>query len=147
MGTYWAKREDLGGDWGDWKPADYEVEDFACALFRFDTGATMFVETSYLGFHDKPEEWFARVLGTRSGLHWPEGLIVREESKTPSVTQLVGKQRETPYERSIFAFARAVREDQDVPIPPEETLAVLTMMESAYRSAEAGRELPVEWES
>ncbi|MBY0587581.1 Gfo/Idh/MocA family oxidoreductase [bacterium] len=143
-GTHLARRSDLGGDWGDWDPLAFEVEDFAVALFRFQTGATLFVETSWLGFHDKPEEWFVRVLGTKGGLHWPEGLVVQESNKIPRTTHLTGSATRSPYEQSVHGFVEAIIHDQKVPIPPGESLEVVRMVEAAYISARVGREVPID---
>lgn len=145
MGTHLGRTPGLGGDWGDWNPADFEVEDFACALFRLAGGAMLFVETSWLGFYDKPEEWSVHVLGTRAGLHWPEGLVASETNKTPTDLRLVGAAEATaePYRKSIHQFAEAVAHDTPVPIPPEQSLVVVRMVEAAYVSARAEREVPV----
>lgn len=140
-GTHLGRNPDQGGDWGDWDPASFEVEDFAIALFRFDTGATLFVETTWLGFHEKEEEWFVRLLGTKGGLHWPDGLVVRESARIPSTTQLTGVDRVSPYRHSIHRFAEAIVEDLPVPIPPAESLKVVRMVEGAYVSARVGKEV------
>ncbi len=133
-----------GRDWGDWDPESFEVEDFAIALFRFENDATLFVETTWLGFHEKPEEWFVRVLGTKAGLHWPDGVVVREQNKIPSECKLTGVDRATPYQQSIHRFAEAIVMDQPVPIPPAESLTVVRMVEAAYVSGRVGKEVPIE---
>lgn len=145
MGTHLGRSPGLGGDWGDWNPADFEVEDFGCALYRFDNGATLFVETSWLGFHNKPEEWFVRVLGNKAGLHWPEGLVVSESQKTPTDLRLASdaEPNSEPYRKSIHQFAEAIVSGKPVPIPPEQSLVVVRMVEAAYVSARANREVPV----
>jgi predicted dehydrogenase len=141
VGTHLGRSSQLGGDWGDWDPESFEVEDFATALFRFDTGATLFVETSWLGFHDQPEEWFVRVLGTKGGLHWPQGLVVQESNKIPRVSQLTGTDSVSPYQQSVHRFAEAIVRDQPVSIPPAESMQVVRMVEAAYISARVGKEI------
>jgi predicted dehydrogenase len=142
--THLGRNPNMGGDWGDWDPESFEVEDFAIALFRFENGATLFVETTWLGFHEKPEEWFVRVLGTKAGLHWPDGLVVREQNKIPSECKLTGMDRATPYQQSIHRFAEAIVKDQPVPIAPAESLTVVRMVEAAYVSGRVGKEVPIE---
>ena len=142
--THLGRNPNMGGDWGDWDPESFEVEDFGIALFRFETGATLFVETTWLGFHEKPEEWFVRVLGNKAGLHWPDGVVVREQNKIPSERKLTGVDRATPYQQSIHRFAEAIVTDQPVPIPPAESLTVVRMVEAAYISGRIGKEVPIE---
>jgi predicted dehydrogenase len=141
VGAYLGRRPDLGGDWGDWNPAEFDVEDFACLFCRFQDDATLFVETSWLGFHESSEEWFVKVLGTRAGLHWPAGLVVGEADKVrtdrrlPATKEAPGE----PYRRSIHEFAEAVVLDRPAPVPPEQSLTVVRLIEAAYRSAECKR--------
>ena len=141
VGTPLGRQTGLGGDWGDWNPEQFEVEDFGCGLVRFDNGGTLFVETSWLGFHDQPEEWAVHVLGTEAGLHWPKGLYVRESDKTPVETQLVSEDSTSPYEKSIHGFIDAIVCNKPTPIPPEESLVVVRMIEGIYESARSQREV------
>lgn len=141
--TALGRRDGLGGDWGNWKPDEFEVEDFGNGLFRFEDGATLFIETSWLGFHETAEEWSVHVLGTEAGLHWPAGLYVEEREGVPRSIQLTMPNSVSPYQQSIYRFAEAVANNTPVPIPPEESLQAVRMMESVYVSARAGREVPI----
>jgi predicted dehydrogenase len=144
LGTFLGNNPDMGGDWGNWDPKSYEVEDFATALFRFDTGATLFVETSWLGFHDTPEEWSVRILGTRGGLHWPMGHYVTESNRIPAETHVAKEPDRSAYERSIHSFAQAIIQGDPAPVPPEHALLVARMIDAIYLSSQKGCEVPIQ---
>ena len=78
-----SRRDDLGGDWGDWRPADYEVEDLAAGFVRLEGGGSIAFDASWLGFFETEEEWGVRALGAEAGVHWPEGRVVGERNRTP----------------------------------------------------------------
>ena len=144
LGTYLGKNPEMGGDWGNWDSKTFEVEDFATAMFRFDTGATLFVETSWLGFHDTSEEWSVRVLGTRGGLHWPAGHYVTESNKTPAETHLAKEPDRRAYEQSIHSFAEAIVLGRPAPVPPENAVVIARMIDAIYRSSQTGGEVALD---
>ena len=54
-------------------PQDMDVEDFAAAFVRFENGATLVLEVSWLLHHDTPgEDMQMWLYGTEAGCHWPE---------------------------------------------------------------------------
>ena len=70
-----AKQEGAFSGWGRVPiPAEYDVEDFAAAFVRFDTGATLMLEVSWLLHHaTEGEDMQMWLYGTRAGAHWPKG--------------------------------------------------------------------------
>ena len=52
-------------------PKDMDVEDFAAAFVRFENGATLMLETSWLLHHTPEEEVKVWLYGTEGGCQWP----------------------------------------------------------------------------
>ena len=66
--TKLAKRKDIQGDWGEWDRKAYDVEDFAAGYIKFDNGASMSLECSFLLNMKESEIFAANLFGTESGI-------------------------------------------------------------------------------
>jgi predicted dehydrogenase len=143
--TKLAHRGDLTGAWGDWDRERLDVEDFAVGFVRFATGAVLFLEASWLAFQPEDELIRLQCYGTRGGLVWPEGVVVGETNRVPwSLRPDQCPKGPTGHHEEILQFALAVRDGLPSPVPVEETLNVVRILEGLYRSAEAKREVMLE---
>jgi predicted dehydrogenase len=148
MGT---KPGGMIGMWGTWKPEEYGVEDFASALIRFDNGATLSLEASFIA-NIAREEFSTHLFGTEAGAYLDgyshDITIFREEFGTltdtkpgwlPSVQSTHGEE--------IRAFLTAVRDDRTIEEMGAATggqaLMVTQIMDAIYQSAETGREVVI----
>jgi predicted dehydrogenase len=138
------RRRDIGSEWGEWDPATIDVEDFAAGLVRFASGAALSLEVSWLGLQPESEISRLQLFGTQAGVLWPEGIIVGEEDGVPWDLQLGPVSGEKGQRHAIYEFAKAILEDQSVPVPPEQSATVIAMLEALYASSEAGGEVAVE---
>lgn len=143
-----AHHEGAFSSWGRVAvPDDLDVEDFAAAFVRFDTGATLILEVSWLLHHNTSGE-DARVwlYGTEGGAEWPDATFL--SSNYPN-KQLVNRTlqltRDTmePHALECVEFARVVAEDLPSPVPAEHSLHVQTILDGIYRSQAAGKEVAV----
>ncbi|MDP6507267.1 MAG: Gfo/Idh/MocA family oxidoreductase, partial [Planctomycetota bacterium] len=58
--------------WGGKIPKSFDVEDFAAGFVRFENGATLIIEMSWLLHHDtQGEDMQMWLYGTKGGSHWP----------------------------------------------------------------------------
>ncbi len=130
-----VKRGDLGTEWGSWDAQAIDVEDFAVGTIRLAGGSLLHLEASWLGF--QPERDFHRVqlFGTRAGLLWPDCRMFGETAGKPWDLQLPKPRGEKPHREAIRHFARAVLDDTPVPIPPEQSVQVIAMLEALYQSS------------
>jgi predicted dehydrogenase len=139
-----ARRNDLGSEWGDWDPQTIDVEDLGVGLVRFENGASLSLEVSWLTFQPEDEFWRLQLYGTQAGVLWPECQVVGETQKIPWDVQLGTAKGEKAHHEVIRQFARAVLDDTPVPIPPEQSAFVISILESLYESSAKGREVAVE---
>ncbi|MFN8493964.1 MAG: Gfo/Idh/MocA family oxidoreductase [Caldilineaceae bacterium] len=124
---------------------DYDVEDFAAAFVRFDTGATLVLEVSWFLHHDiQGEDMQMWLYGTEGGCHWPKAEFLSTNYKTRqlvnSTLQLIKDPME-PHALECVEFARAVAEGAPSPVPAENSLDVLTILDGIYRSQQTGGEI------
>jgi predicted dehydrogenase len=137
------KRDDLGTEWGTWDPKSTDVEDFAAGMVRFAGGGVLFLEASWLGFQPEREMRRLQLYGTRAGLTWPDCRIFGETAGKPWDLQLPYHKGDKPHFDVIAQFAKAVLEDEPVPVPPEQSVQTIAMLEALYQSAAEGCEVHI----
>ena len=142
--TKLAQRPDITGSWGDWDHQKIDVEDFAAGFVRFANGAALTLEASWLGFQPERELRRIQCFGTQAGFTWPDGVVVGETARTPWDRRLSGVAKLPPHHEEILQFARAVRDGLPSPVPVEESLMVVRILDAFYRSATLKKEVPVD---
>jgi predicted dehydrogenase len=136
-----AHRPDVTGSWGDWDHERFDVEDFAAGFVRFANGATLTLEASWLAFQPERELIRVQCYGTHGGAVWPEGVLTGETNRVPWNLRLEEVPQTTAHHEEILQFALAVRDDLPSPVPVEESLQVVRILEAFYQSAREGREV------
>lgn len=131
----------LYNSWGDWDPKATDVEDFACGLIRFATGATLFLETSFILNMKENTIFQANFYGTEAGASWPDCEIFGERNKQVTDTRIVNVPKLDHYKEEVAAFHAAATGRGRSPVPLEQTYWIIAMLEGLYRSAAAGREV------
>lgn len=131
-------------NWGGAIPANWDVEEFAAAFVRFETGATLVLEVSWLLNHKTTgEDMQMWLYGTAGGSHWPSNEILHTNNPTRqhTNTQLVNAEGGEPHARECVAFADAVANGKPSPVPAEQSLDVIAVLDGLYRSAAEGCEI------
>lgn len=137
-----AKRKDIRGWWGDWDREKISVEDFAAGFIRFKNGAALTLEVSWLLNQKEKEIVKLSLMGTEAGAEWPELTIHGESAGSLTDTKL-----EFPddhiggHQKEIAAFTDAILNNKPSPVPAEQSLNVIRILEGLYRSHESGREV------
>ena len=137
------------GAWAVWQdapiPKDFDVEDFAAAFVRFENGASLILEVSWLLHHDTENEDIQLWLyGTEGGCHWPKCEIYQTNYATRQLynrSLRLTKDGMEPHAAECVAFAKAVYEGLPSPVPAEQSLQVITILDGIYRSPKEGREI------
>ena len=122
-----------------------DVEEFAAAFVRFDNGATLVLEVSWLLHHDIiGEDMQMWLYGTRGGSLWPRCEIYSTNYETQqhyNQTLKITRDRMEPHALECVEFARAVAEGAPSPVPAEQSLQVLSILDAIYESQRIGREV------
>jgi predicted dehydrogenase len=143
-----AHHEGAFSSWGRLPvPQDMDVEDFAAAFVRFENGATLVIEVSWLLHHNVAGE-DARIwlYGSDGGCEWPKAELLSANYHTRQLLNhslALTQDAMEPHAYECFDFARAVAEDLPSPVPPEQSLHVQTILDGIYRSQAAGKEVTV----
>jgi predicted dehydrogenase len=129
-------------------PSDFDVEDFAAAFVRFENGATLVIEVSWFLHHNTDgEDMQVWLYGTKGGAHWPKAEFLSTNHATRQLynsTLKVTRDQMEPHALECVEFARALSEGAPSPVPPEQSLMVMTILDGIYRSQKAGREIALE---
>ena len=129
-------------------PKDFDVEDFAAAFIRFENGATMVLEVSWLLHHDTMgEDMQSWIYGTEGGCHWPSAQFLDTNYDTQQLnnrTLKLTKDVMEPHAFECYEFARAIAEGRPSPVPPEQSLQVMAILDGIYRSQKEGREVKLD---
>lgn len=133
---------------GDLVPSDIDVEDFAAAFVRFENGATLILEVSWLLHHETSgEDMQMWLYGTQAGCHWPDCKFLETNFATKQMynrtLELTSEIMEA-HELECYEFARCVAEGLPSPVPAEDSLQVMSILDGIYRSQEEGREVRIE---
>ncbi len=131
--------------WGGDIPQDMDVEEFASAFVRFDNGASLILEVSWMLHHEtQTEDMQMWLYGTQGGSHWPSNKILtaNNETKRTRDTQLapIGKGME-PHAAECVAFADAIANGKPSPVPAEQSRDVQLILNGLYESADKGAEV------
>ncbi|HSH76097.1 MAG TPA: Gfo/Idh/MocA family oxidoreductase, partial [Longimicrobiales bacterium] len=130
-------------------PRGAEVEDAASLMVETEDGIALTLEVSNRLFSGA-DRYFARVLGTEGSGSLPPLEVFKQLGGRPiEVTPRQPKPRggENPYtnayRRLLDSFVQSVAGRSTSELPREQ-IALMSLVEAAYRSAEAGREVELE---
>ncbi len=126
-------------------PSEMDVEEFAAAFVRFENGATLILEVSWVLHHDTPDEDMQLWLyGTEGGCHWPKCEIYQTNYATRqhyNRTLKLVKDSHEPHAQECIEFAQAVVDGAPSPVPAEHSLQVQSILDAVYRSQASGAEI------
>ncbi len=131
--------------WGGAIPPEFDVEEFASAFVRFDNGATLVLEVSWLLHHKtEGEDMQMWLYGTEGGSHWPQNEVYQTDYSAQrhlnrTLPQVYGLRE--PHAQECIEFAQAILDGAPSPVPAEQSLQVLTILDGVYRSQEVGGEV------
>lgn len=144
-----AKQPGSFSTWGGKVPDTFDVEDFAAAFVRFDNGATLILEVSWLLHHDTSgEDMKMWLYGTKGGSQWPKNEILTANNDT---NQLLNTQLQLQFDlgeahaAECKAFAEAIVNGQPSPVPAEQSMDVMGILDGLYRSAAERKEVALDY--
>lgn len=124
---------------------NWDVEEYANALVRFDTGATLMLEVSWILHHDtEGDDMQIWLYGRDGGAHYPSAEFVASNYETRQHYRRTLQRTDAPMAPHAFEcaeFARILAEGGSSPVPPEQSLDVMAILDGIYRSQETGREV------
>lgn len=140
--VHFAKGHTIPGGWGEWDREMFGVEDFASGFVHFDNGATMVLEAAWLGHKKEPQDFSFLLFGRKGSVAWPLNEAYSCANRTVFTSQIHPTPGlKPPHTEEILAFATAIRQGLPSPVPVEQTLYVIAILEGIYQSAKSGKEI------
>ncbi len=142
-----AHQEGAFSSWGRIPSEQFDVEDFAAAFVRFENGATLVIEISWLLHHNtRGEDMQMWLYGTKGGSHWPSCEIYQSNNdRQQHYNQTLQNTRDLlePHAQECVEFAQAIAEGKPSPVPAEQSLQVMAILDGIYCSQETGGEVKI----
>lgn len=127
----------MGGT--QWDYQNYTVEDMAMAMIKFENGASLQLETSFIVHTQEKEIMNVKLHGTEGGCNFsPLAMFQDKHGTLIDITPAHIPER-SGHQMEIEAFIKAIQGEGDVLCKPSEGVIVQQIIESIYRSAETGQ--------
>ncbi len=149
--TKFGTKEGVLGQMGQWDPKIYTVEDFATALIRFENGATMSLESSFIANLGDPT-FSTHLFGDNGGAFLDananKAQFFREEFGTLTDSAPGWLPRvESSHSEEVKAFVRSIKDDLTTDevgaATGPQALMVTQIMDAIYLSGETGKEVMI----
>lgn len=132
--------------WPNWDYKTYTVEDLAVGQIRFDNGAILQIEASFIA-HIEKEVWSFDFMGTKGGGQWDPPMIFSDHHDTMMNMKPHYVGDKTSFDNLFVVklgnWVNACMKNTPLEAPGEAGLAVQKMLDGIYRSAEAGKEVVI----
>lgn len=154
LGTAFHKLNDLAPDdqgnaWGVWDPSKFTVEDCAFGMIVMENGATINLEASWALNYADPREAVTTICGIKAGADMVKGVringirngrqyIFNADMNAGGAAFFEGAANEAPHEREARLWLKAVADNTDPFVLPEQAYCVTQILEGIYTSAKTG---------
>lgn len=152
MGSVYRKlgdRKDAANAWGPWDPKEFTVEDSAFGFITMENGATIMLESSWALNSLEVGEAKTTLCGTEGGADMWDGLRINGEKygklfvTKPDIdasgVDFYDGAKEKPEDLEARMWVKALLEDTDPLVKPEEALVVTEILEAIYESGRTGK--------
>lgn len=152
MGNTWdtlAKNPKNENFWGDFDRKTFTVEDFAVGMIRFDNGAVVTLESSFMS-NGEGDPMRTQLYGTEAGAivdpsgETPVKIYKQVEGQYFDMTPAQLPNVDSPYHGEIKAFIEAVQGGKPSPVPGIQGFTLNAVFDALYKSAETGREVDID---
>lgn len=143
-----GKREGLFNSWGPYDRSKFTVEDMAVGFIRFDNGAVVSLESSFMS-NVEQELFTTQLFGTESGatirLSGDNPITIYTESDQQLLDMKPRNIPDVPshHTAEIHAFVDAIQGGKSSPVPGEQGLILNSIFDALYKSSETGHDEPI----
>ena len=137
------KKSNVKSVWAGWDHETYTVEDMAVGMIRFDTGAMLTIESSFVA-HIEHDIFNVQIFGEKGGAVWEGSKIYTDfnDYMINASPAFIGNWDMWDYKMKHFVdVARGERANE---APAEHGVMVQKMLDGVYASAAAGKEVTID---
>ena len=140
-----GKNPNLWNAWGDFDREKFTVEDFAVGFVKFDNGAVVSLESSFMA--NGPDKFETQLYGTKAGaVIDPYGgsnaikIFTEQNRQLLDATPANIPQVESSHSDEVKEFVNSIREGKPSAVPGENGLILNAIFDAIYKSSETGNE-------
>jgi predicted dehydrogenase len=134
------KPNDVLAPWGDWDHETWQSEDLATGYVRFDNGATMHIESSFVA-HIEKEDNDVVIMGKQGGARFSEATVFTNQNGYMVDTKPAYLGKDDGFSYKMRHFVDCCRNGTPCEASGEDGRAVQQILDGLYASAKAGREI------
>lgn len=136
------KPSDTVCNWPNWDYKTYTVEDLAVGMLRFETGAMLTIEASFVA-HIEKDVWNVQIMGEKGGAVWDVPMVFTDHGGYMMNMTPVTVGKAEIWEYKMRHFVEVSRDGRTNEAPGEHGLLVQKMLDGVYAAAEAGKEVAI----
>jgi predicted dehydrogenase len=136
------KSSDVVSMWPNWDHKTYTVEDMAVGMIRFETGAMLTLESSFVA-HIPEDVFNIQIFGEKSGAIWSTSEIFTDYNNYMINTKPGYMPRWDMWEYKMKHFVEVVRDGRPNEAPAAHGVMVQKMLDGIYAAAAAGKEVEI----
>ncbi len=141
--TYLGNRpSDVLCTWPNWDHKTYNVEDLAVGFIRFENGACMSVESSFVA-HIESNCFNVQLMGDKGGCTYSPLKVFKDEAGLMVNVEPAFTERYKDFDRKMQHWIAYLRGKEQTEAPGEAGLAVQQMLDGLYQSAGKGKEVRI----
>ena len=140
------KASKVASQWPNWDYKTYTVEDLAIGQIRFDNGAILQIEASFVA-HIEKDIWNFTLMGEKGGCNWdPPQVFTDRAGHMTNYSPMYTGNGDFPslFDYKLRNWVDGVLYNKPLEAPGEAGLAVQKILDGVYRSAEAGKEVKID---
>jgi len=148
-GSTWTymgnKPSSIASMWPNWDYKTYTVEDLAIGQIRFDNGAILQIEASFVA-HIEKDVWNFTLMGEKGGCTWDPAAVFTDRAghMTNYSPAFTGPSTfDALFNAKLRNWVDAILYDKPLLAPGEAGLAIQKILDGVYRSAAAGKEVAI----
>lgn len=144
-----AKNKSNRNFWGEFDRSKFTVEDLAVGMIRFDNGAVVTLESSFMA-NVEGDPFESQLMGTEAGAT----IRLWHEKPLDIYKQINGQYFDmapqnlpkvnSMHHDSVKSFVQAIAEGKPAAVPGEQALILNAVFDALYKSSETGHEEPVD---
>ncbi len=143
LGSTYAQFGPKGKAAGGWgfkeNTGQFDVEDLAAALIKFDNGATMMLDAGWASFSEG-DAGYLQLLGSDGGANLTPLKIFREKDGQQS-TETLDVKKTNAYGAEIDQLVDSILHGRTPVSTPEQGVKVMQILDAIYASASSGHEV------
>jgi predicted dehydrogenase len=140
------KPSNVASMWPGWDYKTYTVEDLAIGQIRFDNGAIMQIEASFVA-HIEKDIWNFTLMGEKGGCNWDPTQVFTDRAghMTNYAPQFTGDGAfEALFQLKLRNWVDACLYNKPLEATGEAGLAVQKILDGVYRASAAGKEVKID---